>query len=584
MAIEQTSLWAPLPVTARARPSRLAYDAKSDRVAYCSGKSVFLRSVADPAQCVQFTGHNHSTTVASFAPSGFYVASGDEAGNVKVWDAVGEEHLVKGEYQIINGPINDIAWDADSQRLIAVGDGKERYGHAFTWDSGNTVGEIAGHSAQINAVAIKPSRPYRAATVSDDGAMVFYHGPPFRFNSSVRGNHTNFVRDVSYSPDGAFIVSVGADRKIVVYDGKSGEVVKTLGDGVVNGGIFAVSWVDNEKFVTSSADSAVRVWNVATGELVKQWALENKLDNQQVGVVAAGKFIVSLSFNGNLNYFTEDSDEPVRVVYGHQKSITASTITDGYLFSGSYDGRIVRWDLQSGVSNDERSHKNLVVGLLSSKDQAVYSVGWDDVVQSLDGKVSISLDSQPKQSAVYKDKIVVITTNDELILIQDGKVAVTKKLSAAPTAVGISKDKIAVGFQDYSIKLFDCSSCEEIGSLQSVRAVPSYVSFSPNNELVAVGDNSGKIVLYSAETKEVVTSRWSFHTGKINSISWNKDNNQVVSGSLDTNIIVYSVDKPSKNTKFANAHKDGVNVVEWISETEIVTGGNDATIKKWVLK
>jgi len=41
-----------------------------------------------------------------------------------VWDAV-EGVNTKGTYPIISGRINDIAWDGDSQRIIAVGDGRE---------------------------------------------------------------------------------------------------------------------------------------------------------------------------------------------------------------------------------------------------------------------------------------------------------------------------------------------------------------------------------------------------------------------------------------------------------------------------
>jgi len=68
--------------------------------------------------------------VARFSPSGFYIASGDVSGMVRVWDAV-EAVNTKGEYGIISGRINDIAWDGDSQRIIAVGDGRERFGHWY---------------------------------------------------------------------------------------------------------------------------------------------------------------------------------------------------------------------------------------------------------------------------------------------------------------------------------------------------------------------------------------------------------------------------------------------------------------------
>jgi hypothetical protein len=70
------------------------------------------------------------------------LANKDVTGSVRVWDAVGSDMMLKTETKVISGRINDIAWDGESQRIIAVGDGKERYGHAFTFDSGNTVGEV----------------------------------------------------------------------------------------------------------------------------------------------------------------------------------------------------------------------------------------------------------------------------------------------------------------------------------------------------------------------------------------------------------------------------------------------------------
>jgi len=121
-----------------------------------------------------------ATSVARFSPSGFYVASGDVSGAVRVWDAV-EAVNTKGEYHIISGRINDIAWDGDSQRIIAVGDGRERFGHCITADSGNSVGEVSGHSKVVNSVSMRQQRPLRAATVSDDSSMCFLHGAPFNF-------------------------------------------------------------------------------------------------------------------------------------------------------------------------------------------------------------------------------------------------------------------------------------------------------------------------------------------------------------------------------------------------------------------
>jgi len=41
---------------------------------------------------------------------------------------------LKNEVKALSGRVNDLAW-SESQRIIAVGEGKEKFGNAFTFDS-----------------------------------------------------------------------------------------------------------------------------------------------------------------------------------------------------------------------------------------------------------------------------------------------------------------------------------------------------------------------------------------------------------------------------------------------------------------
>lgn len=91
-----------------------------------------------------------------------------------------------------------------------------RYGHAFTFDTANSCGEILGHSKIINACSIRSVRPFRAVTASDDMTVNFLQGPPFKFSKSIN-DHTRFVQAVRYSPDGQFFASVGSDAKVCVH-------------------------------------------------------------------------------------------------------------------------------------------------------------------------------------------------------------------------------------------------------------------------------------------------------------------------------------------------------------------------------
>ena len=56
----------------------------------------------------------------------------------------------------------------------------------FLWDSGSSVGELAGHSKAINSVDLKPSRPYRLISGSDDMTVAISEGPPFKFKFTLK--------------------------------------------------------------------------------------------------------------------------------------------------------------------------------------------------------------------------------------------------------------------------------------------------------------------------------------------------------------------------------------------------------------
>ncbi|QPG74660.1 hypothetical protein FOA43_001992 [Brettanomyces nanus] len=589
MSISRTLTIPANPSTSRGIPVHLTYDAKSDRIAYASGKCIYLRSVKEPSSCIQYPGHNYTTTVATFAPSGFYVASGDESGNVRVWDCASDDLILKGEYQILSGRINDIAWDADSKRIVAVGDGKERYGHCFTYDSGNTVGEISGHTAQVNAVAIRPCRPYKAATVSDDGGLVFLQGPPFKFSLSVRDRHKNFVRDVKFSGDGEYIVSVSADRSIVLYDGKTCEF-KRVFENAHDGGIFGVDWYDNKSFVTCSSDATVKRWSV-DGELVNTWKVGQKLvENQILGVTRTKDYVIALALSGDLYYFDETHEDAVNVVYGHQKSITALAVTaDKSLYTGSYDGRIISWDLDtkkgSVIKGDP--HTNLVAGIKSlGSSTELVSIGWDDKIKKIKAGEAVtikSLDEQPIQVASYGDEFAVITESCVNIFNTQGDLIKGSKLDYVPSCVEVSEHYLILAdSRTFRIHVYTKElEPKNEKSFPIMRAKPSFARISANEKYLAVGDSTGRIVCYDLEAGSLVTSRWSFHTSRVNSISWNKDCDHVIAGSLDTDLIIYSVEKPARNIKLHNTHKEGVSSVEWINETEAVSVGADACVKFW---
>ncbi|KAF2108307.1 WD40-repeat-containing domain protein [Lophiotrema nucula] len=603
MSLLSDAIWAASPTTTRGQPTILSSDPKGERVAYASGKSIFLRSIDEPAVSKQYTQHTAQTTVARFAPSGFYVASGDVSGAVKVWDCAGEG-ATKGDYHIIAGRINDIAWDGDSQRIIAVGEGKERFGHCITADSGNSVGEISGHSSQINTVSIRQQRPLRAVTGSDDTSLVFYHGAPFKFNTSLRAQHNRFVFGTAFAPDGSVFASVGADKKIWLYDGRTGEAKGQIGDGVHTGSIFGVSWAkDSKKFVTASADQTVRIWDPEAGKAIQTWRMGEEgvpsIPDQQVGVVwptgRSDGLIISIDLEGNLNYLVDGSPKPTKVVRGHQKNITAAAISGSTFYTGSYEGRVLAWDVSTGFAEklDGEPHSNYVAGFTASESKGeaeVFSVGWDDTLRSISvpnklfkGNIA-SLNFQPKGVAAASG-VVLVPSSDTISVFADGQKATSFPVKYAPTSIAASGSTVAVGGDDKLVHIYALSGTElkdtEI-ALRRATSPISALSFSKSGDKLAVGASNGKIFAFETSGDwKIITDRWSAHTARVTALAWDESEEFAASGSLDTSVFVWSIKEPGKRIKALNAHKDGVAGVAWESSGKVISTGGDATVKVW---
>lgn len=604
-AIELKSVLPPQPSTQRNFTTHLSYNQFKNAIAYPCGKSAYIRFLGEgEEEAVQFVGHaNANVTVVKFSPlaGSEYVASGDDSGKVIVWSFLCDQETgrfetkLKAEFQVLAGPISDISWDFEGRRLCVVGEGRDMFGVFISWDTGNSLGEISGHSQRINACHFKQSRPMRAITVGDDGCVVFYQGPPFKFTASDRSHHDQgkFVRDVQFSPGaGEYAVTVGYDRKIVCFDGKTGEFVKYIEDAEepIQGGLFAVSWVDNTTFVTASADYTVRLWSVTESKCLQKWTLPASLEHQQVGVVAAKDgLIISLSLDGTLNFFKIGTEGVSKSLKGHNKGITAMAANP--LISGSFDGRIMTWDSQPADMHID--HSNLILAIDNSNRPEYATVAWDDTLK-VSGVVKYKFEEQPRVASVAPGEgiVAIVTSGDSLLILNSytGEVLQRIALSEPATAVGITKQFVAVGLERSKIiEVYRTSDLSVSFKLPvALRAAASCISLSPSEKFLAVGEVMGKITLFDLETRAVKTSRWAFHTSRINAISWQPNSegreDLVATGSLDTNIFIYSVEKPMKVIKRLNAHKDDVTAVLWETPETLVSAGSDACVKKWAVE
>ena len=442
-------------------------------------------------------------------------------------------------------------------------------------------------------MTINHKRPYRAATASDDGNLVFYTGPPFRYKRTLNG-HTSFVHDVAFSPDSKFLASVGADGQIFIFDGDTGDLVKNI-KSTHQGSIFAISWnPESSMLMTSSADRTVKLWDVESAKESKTWNLSRGstlVEDQQVGNIWTTSHAVTLSLGGTLNFLDPKSELPLKSLPGQQKSVTAFTFNESSktFLTGAYDGRVLQYSAETGeASQIEGQNQTSQIVEMVPKDEKVYTVAYDDTLRQLDTTTKTysptvtNLKQQPMDMAVISDTCFVLSSNG-LVQILDGATMAEIPLDN-PTRLAAHENILAVGFTDGSISIFTYANNELTKTKARISFNKSSISslaFSTDGKHLAAGDNSGRVMLIDILDYSLKTSRWQFQSGKVVQMSWDPAGEHLASASMDTSIVIYSVLSVSKHTATRNAHKDGVVGISWIDENTIASVGRDSAIKIW---
>jgi len=598
MSFKPKNIYGSIPTTTRGRAVLIGGDPKGENILYVTGNSVVIRNIKNPLITELYNDHGYPPTVARYSPSGFYIASADTTGTVRIWDTTQAEHLLKIELRPISGIINDLVWSEDSKRIAVVGEGKEKYGAVFFWDTGASVGEISGHSKAVMSVDMKPNRPYRLATGGEDFQVNWFEGPPFKYKS-MRKDHTRFVNCVRFNPQGTLLVSVGQDKIGYFYDGKTGEKTHQLKEeNGHQGGIYAASWnAEGNKLLTASGDKTAKVWDVETGSVISTHTFGNDVEDQQLGCIWQGSYLITLSLNGHLNYLDlNNPHKPHQVVLGHNKFITAMGYDKAHhhMYTGSYDAVVTKWTVDAwGTSSiSGKGHTNQISRLKIVGDWLVSS-GYDDSVRFASiqsgsfGDTKIGADGPVEDIAVSADaSLVIAVSNKSVFVIRNRAIAHTFKPSYQPTAVGLSNDnsEVIVGGADNNLYVYSLggSTLTEKKKLKDEHRGPiTCIAFSPDGKRFASCDKNREILVWSTSSHEAEIRGWVFHTARVNSLAWSPDSVHIVSGGLDQNLIVWNVQKPSERVVVKNSHHLGVNSVLWLDNNTVASCGQDSTWKTW---
>mmetsp|Transcript_19345 Transcript_19345/g.29379 ORF Transcript_19345/g.29379 Transcript_19345/m.29379 type:complete len:491 (-) Transcript_19345:143-1615(-) len=471
----------------------------------------------------------------------------------------------------------------------------------------------------------------------DDSRCMFHKGPPFERIVDGTGEelaHTRgAVNCVRYNNAGTVVASVGTDKSICFYDGKTMELLKKVKDAH-GASIYACDWSSNDEYLlTCSGDGTTKMFKSVEGTLIHTWnvAKEQQLkspdDNSktpmggmQMGCAfVQGDLPVSVGFNGKIAILPlpaaladTTADEKIQFLLGHQSSMSCCALdaSSGSLIVGDSDGVLSSYDLastnisrfESTELDDETLQNKVHKGAISSVttlESRVYSVGWDDAVRISEGKSKVTshikLPAQPS-SIAGGATIVAISTVDGIVLVRDRKiVSEVSGLSYKPLSLDISSDDkfVVAGGDDCKIHIFAIATdfaMEEINVIANGHLKPIHaLCLSNNGTMLASADVRDVCIWSIPENKSepwtplIGKGRWCFHAQRITSLAWSLDDKVIASGGSDDSIFLWSLTKKMKRVHYPFSHRGGITGLCFLPKDGYVlcSVGVDSCINEW---
>ena len=296
--------------------------------------------------------------------------------------------------------------------------------------------------------------------------------------------HRGLIWAAAFSPQGDQVVTVGGDSARLWDVRKDVPIAdRELMSFSPHGAVASAEYSPDGKYVvTGSWDNTARVWNAATGQVVRRLGREmDKPQDEHRGRVNSAVFspdglmVLTASDDGTAKLWSTQDWSFIRTLGGHQGPILHAVFSHdgGRILTSSQDKTARLWDTATGK----------LIMTLADHDWAVLRSAF-----SGDGQwvITGSADNTARVWKLEEDEATVVHT--------------LKGHTGGVTSVAFSPDpeasRILTGSEDYTAILWDARTGQEVLTLKGHTQEVTSVTFSPNGQYALTGSRDGTAIVW----------------------------------------------------------------------------------------
>ena len=288
-------------------------------------------------------------TSVAFSPDGNVIAAGTLDRLVRRWNLATDEEQppLRGHAS----SVRQVAYSPDGRRLAsASNDGTIRIWNAAT---GKIEHILYGHTMPAWGVAFSPDGKQLASS-ADDATVKLWDVELGRLVQTLHG-HTQGIANVTFSPDGGRLASASDDQTVKIWKVGDARAARTLcghkhavfGAAFSPDGLIASAGLDAQGEKMPANDSAVRVWDAASRELI---ALTVPGGSRCVVFSPDGRLLAAAGDDKKIHLWDVAAGWTERPLIGHNDKVLCVAFSpDGRtLTSASADRTVKLWDVHTG--------------------------------------------------------------------------------------------------------------------------------------------------------------------------------------------------------------------------------------------